>query len=379
MTLELGEVLKIDRAAASHEECGSLPYIGLEHIEKDTGTFVSEYRRIPETLLATKFRFTPHHVLYGKLRPYLNKVVRPNFDGVCTTEILPLRPNEAFLDSEYLYFLLQSPRFVKWATHNASGANLPRLDPKTLGDYRLPLPPVSEQHLIAARLRAAQRLCRMRRYARQICDQLLSATFREFFEDQSTITKMTRLEELCERIVVGHVGETSTGYSGEGIRFLRTQNVRRMYINMEDIRYITPEFERTLKKSRIKSGDVLVSRVGANRGMSAVVRSDLNGANCANILVMTPGANLKAEYIAFLVNSPRGQKELVGESVGSAQGVINTTKLQEWRIPLPSHALQEQWVAVVRRHEQLMATAREALRQADHLFQTLLHQAFTPQ
>src|SRR5690242_17691588 len=101
-TISLGDVLTIDRIAASHAECRTLPYIGLEHIEKDIGTFVSNYRRIPETVLATKFRFTPRHILYGKLRPYLNKVIQPNFDGVCTTEILPLLVKESTLDAGYL-------------------------------------------------------------------------------------------------------------------------------------------------------------------------------------------------------------------------------------------------------------------------------------
>jgi type I restriction enzyme S subunit len=125
--VELGDVVKVDRTTATDDACQTLPFVGLEHIEKDTGTFVSEYRPVPESLLAIKFRFTPQHVLYGKLRPNLNKVVLPRFNGVCTTEILPLIPKNGAIDTTYLYFLLQSPRFVAWATHSVSGANLPRL------------------------------------------------------------------------------------------------------------------------------------------------------------------------------------------------------------------------------------------------------------
>src|SRR5438477_598835 len=99
--VQLGEVAEVQRNAASDSECRTLPYVGLEHIKKDTGNFEDEFRRKPESLLATKFRFTPRHVLYGKLRPYLNKVALPGFDGVCTTELLPLLPKDGVLDRGY--------------------------------------------------------------------------------------------------------------------------------------------------------------------------------------------------------------------------------------------------------------------------------------
>jgi type I restriction enzyme S subunit len=123
-----------------------LPYVGLEHIEKNTGHFTADFRRTPEMLL-TKYRFTPRHVLYSKLRPSLNKTTLPDFDGVCTTEILPLLPQPQMLDRGYLYGGLLSQRFVKWASNSVSGANLPRLDPERLLEYEIELPDLSEQQL----------------------------------------------------------------------------------------------------------------------------------------------------------------------------------------------------------------------------------------
>jgi type I restriction enzyme S subunit len=180
---QFSDVVKIDRTPASNEECRGLPYVGLEHIERDIGVFTSEYRRLPEALLATKFRFTPDHVLYGKLRPYLNKVVQADFDGVCTTEILPLLPDTDVLDAGYLYYLLQSHQFVSWASHHVSGANLPRLDPKVLEGYQFQLPSISKQKAVVAGLQHAQQLRRMHRYALQICDEFLPAAFLEMFGD----------------------------------------------------------------------------------------------------------------------------------------------------------------------------------------------------
>ena len=110
VTVQLGEVMTIDRTVASAAECRTLSYVGLERIEKDAGNFNADFRRQPETLLATKFRFTPQHVLYGKPRPNLNKVTLPDFDGVCSTEIFPLLPRPQMLDRRYLHAVLLSRR-----------------------------------------------------------------------------------------------------------------------------------------------------------------------------------------------------------------------------------------------------------------------------
>src|SRR5688572_9073996 len=182
-TVALGEVAKIDRTVANDDECLSLPYVGLEHVEKESGHFADDFIPTPLNMLATNFRFTPKHVLYGKLRPYLNKVALPNFDGVCTTEILPILPNEEKLDRIFLWAVLLSPAFVSWATSQISGANLPRLDPKLLVEYEIPLPPLTEQKRIASLLARADRVRRLRRTASELGDALLQSVFLEMFGD----------------------------------------------------------------------------------------------------------------------------------------------------------------------------------------------------
>lgn len=134
-----------------------------------------------KTLLATKFKFTSRHVLYGKLRPYLNKVALPYFDGVCTTEILPILPDSGQLERGYLYATLLSPRFVKWASENVSGANLPRLDPKRLLKFEIPLRPLPEQKRIAAILDQADRLRRIRREALRQAEHLFQTLLHRAF------------------------------------------------------------------------------------------------------------------------------------------------------------------------------------------------------
>jgi type I restriction enzyme S subunit len=236
----LDKVAKIDRMVASDEECATLPYVGLEHIEKNTGHLVADFAGNPELLLATKFKFTPKHILYGKLRPYLNKVGRPTFEGVCTTEILPLLPFEEELDRTYLWALLISPHFVAWASSKMSGANLPRLDPKLLAMYRLPLPPLPEQKRIAAILEKADRLRRQRRYALELSNTYLQSVFLEMFGDPATNPMG------WNRVSISELGTVQTGNTpsrdvpenyGDYIEWIKSDNI------VEGLLYITKSKE----------------------------------------------------------------------------------------------------------------------------------------
>jgi type I restriction enzyme S subunit len=147
--MEFREAVKIDRTAASENDGKTLPYVGLEDIEKDKGDFTKDYQPVVQNMLATNYRFTPKHVLYGKLRPYLNKVAMPSFAGVCTTEILPLLPASGKVNKAYLWAYMRSKKFIDWASNNVAGANLPRLSPELLGDYPFPVPPLSLQEEFA--------------------------------------------------------------------------------------------------------------------------------------------------------------------------------------------------------------------------------------
>ncbi len=267
----LSDVAKIERNIASEEECDSLPYVGLEHIEKETGHFISGFQTKPESLLATKFKFSPKHVLYGKLRPYLNKVVLPWFDGVCTTEILPILPNEGKLDRTYLWAYLHTSEFVDWASSQVSGANLPRLDPKLLADHPIPFPPLPEQRRIAALLAKADRLRRLRRNALELGEGFLQAVFLEMFGDPGSNPKGWKYSQLVELLSKDRKG-LQTGpfgsslkrheYVKEGIPVWGIENLGNNEFIETGSLFITPYKFSDLKNYSVHKGDILISRAG---------------------------------------------------------------------------------------------------------------------
>jgi len=104
----------------------SLRYISLEHIESITGQILHlPSETITDKGMSTTFAFDARHVLYGKLRPYLNKVALPDFEGRCTTELIPLLPT-ANVSREFLAWLLRRPKTIEAAMQQKTGARMPR-------------------------------------------------------------------------------------------------------------------------------------------------------------------------------------------------------------------------------------------------------------
>ncbi len=151
----LKDLAKIDRQNISPEELKTkqYTYIGLEHIEKETGRILVDPNSQQDIdLKSNKFFFTNNHVLYGKLRPYLNKVALPDFDGVCSTDIFPLLPLEGISNKYFLKVLMNTSYFVNIANSQSSGANLPRIGTTALENIKVFKPDYTLQEQFAQKV-----------------------------------------------------------------------------------------------------------------------------------------------------------------------------------------------------------------------------------
>lgn len=181
--VSLGDVISPSTLKVEPSEFGDSIYIGLENIESRTNRIIASGN--VDSVKSTKAVFKAGDILYGKLRPYLNKVCRPQFDGVCSTDIL-VYPQVPQLDNGYLLYFLSSPKTTSFASQNASGINLPRIGANTLSEIDFPLPPLAEQRRIVAKIDALQERSRKAREAlaevgplfEQFRQSLLAAAFR---------------------------------------------------------------------------------------------------------------------------------------------------------------------------------------------------------
>lgn len=154
-----------------------------------------------------------------------------------------------------------------------------------------------------------------------------------------------RLEDLASQVTVGWVGPMAQEYQSEGIPFLRSLNVRPFRIDAEDIRYITPEFHDRIRKSRLTPGDVVIVRTGAP-GTAAVVPDWLVEANCSDLVIVRPGPDLDARYLAYYLNAA-AQYQIAAEIVGAVQQHFNVGSAKRLRLCLPPLEEQQEIVRVL--------------------------------
>ncbi len=156
----LGEIAYYNaEIKVSSEEISEESWVfDLEDIEKDTSRILQKVRFKDRQSLSSKSRFKKGDVLYGKLRPYLNKVVVADEDGYCTTEIVPIRPY-LDIDPKYLMYALKTPSFLSYVNSKTYGIKMPRLGTVDAINTVVPLPPLAEQHRIVAKVDALMALC----------------------------------------------------------------------------------------------------------------------------------------------------------------------------------------------------------------------------
>ena len=151
---KLGQICAEDKRTVlpDSRQAADLPYVGLENVESQSGRILRAMNDGAEDLVqSNSFAFTDEHVLYGKLRPYLNKVALPASPGRCTTELIPILPFPE-VDRSFLAWLLRRSETVEVAMQGVTGSRMPRANMKELFSMTVPLPPLSEQRRIVAAL-----------------------------------------------------------------------------------------------------------------------------------------------------------------------------------------------------------------------------------
>ncbi len=124
-------------------------YIGLEHIESNTGTLINANHQKGEYIKSNKNKFEAGDILYGKLSPYLNKVLLVDRNGICSTDIWVLRPVKALTNSHFVSTFLMFQQIVNILNLKTEGANLPRVKATSFDRLPVPLPPLPLQQEFA--------------------------------------------------------------------------------------------------------------------------------------------------------------------------------------------------------------------------------------
>ena len=256
---------------------------------------------------------------------------------------------------------------------------------KALG-IKILLPPIAEQKRIAAIAQKCDRLRRTRRYTQQLSDTYLQTVFLQMFaETESRNWDLSNLEDL----VKGGKNTIRTGPFGsqllheefklEGdVAVLGIDNVVQNSFAWDKKRFITSQKYQELKRYTVYPGDVLITIMGTC-GRCVVAPQNIPLAiNTKHLCRITLDQKrcLPTYLQHFFLRHPSALRQLGVSERGAVMPGLNMGLIKELVIPLPPLPLQEKFAQIVQRFERLRAQQREADRQAEHLFQTVLHRAF---
>jgi type I restriction enzyme S subunit len=183
------------------------------------------------------------------------------------------------------------------------------------------------------------------------------------------------LGDLCDRVTVGHVGKMADEYVQEGVPFLRSQNIEPFRISLKGMLSISERFHQRLSKSTLRRDDVVVIRTGYP-GTAAVVPPDLDGSNCADLVVITPSKDLNPHMLAGVFNSAWGRSAVSGQLVGSAQQHFNIGSAKALRLRLPDKEGQDRVAAVLCALSDLIEKNRRRIELLEQMAQAIYREWF---
>jgi len=374
-SVALGDVAVIERQGVDPAAIdGATLYLGLEHIESG-GRIIGHSTVGDSAVASTKFRFDSGHVLFGKLRPYLGKIASPDFAGVCSTDILPVRPKAA-LDRGYLTHYLRQPSVVEYASSRAAGANLPRLSPSELARFELPLPPIEEQRRLAAILDGAQ-LLRSAEFKRLTLLAEQSAAI--VAQAAASASTTTPLGSLLAAGPSNGLYKPAAAY-GHGTRIVRIDSFDGGKIDQTRLKRLnlTP-----MEQARfgLDVADIVINRVNA---MSHVGKAALVGVLDeptvyeSNMMRIRIRDDWRPEFIAAWLMTQDARRQIracAKQAINQAS--INGRDVKALQVPVLSAIEQRVLISRLARVEAVVNQQRRASGAIDCLFRALQARAFS--
>lgn len=372
----LRDACDIDRVQGIH---AGLPYVGLEDIESHTARFIGSEQ--PTSVKSSTFRFSPEHVLYGRLRPYLNKVLAPDFEGHCSTEVFPLRPRVGTAREFVLYWLLREETVAR-ANDTARGARMPRANVDAILDLEFLLPPRAEQDRIVGILdKTFEGIANAKTNAER---NLESA--RAMFESQIASVFVAGASEWTPR----QLAEVALDF-GRGKSKHRPRNDPKLYggkypfIQTGDVRgadHLITEYSQTyndlgLAQSKLWPAGTLCITIAANIAETGILGFDACFPDSVIGVVVNPKVTSNS-FLEYLLQSVKARLKAQGK--GSAQDNINLGTFEGQTFPFPDIKTQARIVANL--DELREATNRAAalyeqkLAALNELKNSVLHYAF---
>lgn len=380
--LEFGDFVETEKGKYNPVENESLRCLELEHFEQGTGHILGWVNSSEQQ--STKNKFKKGQVLFGKLRPYLQKYWLAEYDGVCSSEVWVLNSKNIKCSNEFLFRIVQSNRFIQVA-NVSSGSKMPRADWDYVSTFPFQLPPRTEQKAIA-------HILGLMDSAININNRLIAQKeLQKKWLMQNLLTGKKRLKGFdgeWNEFHLGSLGDTYSGLTGKskqdfgaGKPYIPYLNIFSNFkIDLTNFDYV--EITERDKQNKAKYGDIFFtvsSETPDEVGMASVLLDHVDelylnsfcfGFRLYNFKTMVP------EFSSYFLRADAFREEIYKLSQGATRFNLSKNNLMKLNVILPN---PEEQIAIAQvlqaadKEIQLLKTKTEKLReQKKGLMQVLL-------
>jgi len=339
-------------------------YVGLEHIAKSSNTL--EGRGNVAEFTSTKNEFHEGDVLYGKLRPNLNKVWLATEPGYCSTDVLPIVASQKILN-RMLLCILSNHYFYSYAVGTSAGTKMPRTNWPDIKKFIVFLPSLKEQQKIASILSNVNSLIQQydsiiestKKIKTGLMQQLLTkgighTKFKEInfhFGKIINIPKIWKLEKLREYTLKIGSGITPRGgskiYKTTGIPLIRSQNVQFDGLKLDDVAFISKEIHENMKNTKLDVHDVLLNITGASIGRCTYVPDHLKEGNVnQHVCIIRPKKDVDYRFLTYFLSTKFMQDIINSSQAGLSRQGLNFEEIGNYLIPIP-HIDEQKEIAFI--------------------------------
>ncbi|MBX3627820.1 MAG: restriction endonuclease subunit S [Rhizobacter sp.] len=402
----LGDLVNYGRTnKAEPEEIDDSAWVlELEDIEKDSSRLLQRVTFGERRSKSTKNRFDTGDVLYGKLRPYLNKVLIADQPGFCTTEIVPIK-SSAHLDTRFLFYWLKHPAFLRYVEAESHGMNMPRLGTEAGRAAPFVIAPRAEQSRIAdqldtllARIKACNDHLNaipglLKRFRRAVINAATTGALTEDWRSTAGNASDAEADAGIANTTISAIAldlrygtSKKCDYVSTGVGVLRIPNIAdHGRLDLRDLK--SAEFDSGERaKLSLHEGDLLVVRSNGSLDLvgktSVVTKAEVGLLFAGYLMRLRVNTALAVPEFIQLSLSASAQRRYIEQTAKSTSGVnnLNAEELRALKLWLPELAEQREIVsrvaALFRVADRIEANFSKTLSRTRRLAPQILAKAF---
>lgn len=351
---------KSDQTILPESLGGPVTYVGLENISQHTGELEGNVdTEKPAEIKSLKNVFSPGDILYGKLRPNLNKVWLADRKGICSTDIFVIKTVEGLTAPGLYAYVFRSERFNTAVLAQIKGAQLPRIGWSSFAELQIPLPPLKVQMEMLSEINGYQKVIDG---ARAVLDN-----YRPYIPVHPEWPKLPFVNAPFE-IIDGDRGAnypSKDEFSDSGYcLFLNTKNVRSDGFKFVELEFISKERDEALRKGKLKRGDVVLTTRGTigNTGFyDEGVQFENIRVNSGMLIFRPDDTKLAGSYLYHFFQSQNFKAQRDAIVSGAAQPQLPIRSLNDAVIPIPPLHVQQALVTQIEAEQNLVNCNRELM------------------